>query len=95
MIEDIECMVGTKPQWFWKIWVVLWKIICPLVLLAIMVATLIMPSGELSLRGIKYPFYAKVIGWIIAWLPTLIIIVFAIYKCFSYEFDWVNMDTLF
>ncbi len=35
MIRDIECMIGPKPKWFWKIWIFCWKFVCPLVLLVI------------------------------------------------------------
>ena len=33
LIFDIECMVGPKPKWFWMIWKIAWKFICPLVLI--------------------------------------------------------------
>lgn len=31
--NDIECMIGKKPDWFWKIWMICWKYICPIVLI--------------------------------------------------------------
>jgi SNF family Na+-dependent transporter len=33
LIRDTECMIGKKPQWFWNIWIVCWKFVCPAVLL--------------------------------------------------------------
>lgn len=31
--RDIECMIGKKPDLFWKVWFISWKYVCPLVLI--------------------------------------------------------------
>jgi hypothetical protein len=33
MIQDLEAMLGPKPAWLWKICIVSWKFVSPLVLI--------------------------------------------------------------
>ena len=33
LIDDIELMIGKKPKWFWMMWKISWKFICPAVLI--------------------------------------------------------------
>ena len=34
LCKDIECMIGKRPAWFWTIWIISWKYICPTVITA-------------------------------------------------------------
>ena len=57
---------------------------------AIIVASLILPSNEMTLKGIPYPFYSKVIGFVIAAIPISAIFIFGAIQAFKYEFNWVS-----
>lgn len=117
LINDIEAMLGKKPDWLWKICIISWKYISPLVLIVIhldliffrkililckmfftfklvIISTFIIPASELNLRGIPYPFYSKIIGWIIALIPISAIIILAITQSIKYKFNWVIFITL-
>lgn len=93
LVKDIESMIGEKPKWFWNIWIYSWKFSCPFVLVAIILSSLLLPSGGLSLKGIPYPFYAKVIGFIIACIPLSAIFIFGAKQAIAFEFNWKKLLT--
>jgi hypothetical protein len=35
LIQDIEQMIGPKPNWFWYIWIFSWRFLTPITLLVI------------------------------------------------------------
>jgi hypothetical protein len=45
-------------------------------------------GDELSIRGQPYPNYAKVIYWIISFLPLVPIPLLAIYNIIKFKFNW-------
>jgi len=55
----------------------------------VILSTFIIPANELSLRGIPYPFYSKIIGWIIALIPISAIIILGITQAIKYKYNWV------
>lgn len=57
------------------------------------ISTFIIPASELNLRGIPYPLYSKIIGWIIALIPISSIIILAITQSIKYKYDWVYLTT--
>jgi SNF family Na+-dependent transporter len=99
LIKDIESMVGAKPKWFWWIFIVTWRFICPIMLGGIIIITLIVPSGPLSVNGILLPGWANAIGWVIVALPYLILIGCAVAQFYIYVIargqNWVYFLTLF
>lgn len=58
---------------------------------AIIISTFIIPSGEIHLKGIEYPSYAKAIGWVIVAIPLIPIPVCALYQAKKHNFDWVRI----
>lgn len=90
LIYDLECMIGKKPKWMWMVWKIAWKFICPGVLIVIMLSSFFMPKSEFSLRGIPYPLYSRVIGWIITIVPISFIPILGIMQAYKYKFNWVS-----
>lgn len=48
-----------------------------------------MSSGELNLKGIPYPTYAKVIYWVLVIVPILAIIIGGAHQAYVHDFNWV------
>ncbi len=88
-ICDIEAMIGKKPRWFWKMWTISWKFICPIVLISVIIATMVIKGKELSVNRIIYPGWAHGIGWVITCIPLALIVGCAIAQMFIMDFDWV------
>lgn len=92
-IRDIESMVGKKPKWFWIIFQICWKVITPIVLIALLLLAYLPPeltklgSGSLTVNGKELPDYAEVIGYIIEFIPISIVIGCAIYQIIVYGKD--------
>lgn len=61
----------------------------------IIVATIIKPSAEMNLKGIPYPTYAKVIGWIIVSIPLSVIPLCGFFQAKKHNYNWVNYLNLF
>lgn len=66
---------------------------------AVIIASFIMPASEISLKGIPYPTYAKVIGWLIVAVPLSAIPICALIQAYKYRkepvrvfFCWVFSD---
>jgi hypothetical protein len=83
-------MIGKKPAWFWMIWKISWKFICPTAILLVIIATAVFGSNELIVNNVKYPGWAHGIGYIVSAIPILIIIGCAIMQAIKYKFDWVG-----
>jgi hypothetical protein len=83
-------MIGEKPRWFWTLWTVSWKYISPLVLIFVIIATILIGGGELSVNGIDYPGWAHGIGWLIALIPIGLIVGCGIAQMIIYKYDWVG-----
>lgn len=61
----------------------------------ILIATIIMPSAELNIRGITYPLGAKAVGWVISLVPLGFLIYFGVEQAMACNYDWVsNFATL-
>jgi hypothetical protein len=82
-------MIGKKSNRFWMFWKILWKFVCPIAILLVIIATAVFGSNELRVNNIPYPSWAHGIGYIVSAIPILIIIFCAIYQSFVYKFNWV------
>lgn len=82
-------MIGKKSNGFWMMWKILWKFVCPIAILLVIIATAVFGSNELKVNNIPYPAWAHGIGYVVSAIPILVIIVCAIYQSFVYKFDWV------
>jgi solute carrier family 6 amino acid transporter-like protein 5/7/9/14 len=91
LVIDMERMLGKKPKWLWKICVISWKFISPCVLILVIISTFIIPAKELNLRGVVYPFYSKVIGWIIVAVPISSIFIIGLIQAFKHKFNWKTL----
>jgi len=87
-ILDIECMIGKKPRWFWMIWIVAWKFITPLVLIAITVTTIILGDSPGTVNGVAFPPFAIGIGWVIVAIPFSLLIGCAIAQAYIHRHNW-------
>lgn len=91
LIRDTECMIGKKPQWFWNIWIICWKFVCPFVLVALVILTFAIPGTPLNLKGIPYPWYSKVIGNCFVLGPLLSIPGCALYQGYKHNWNWKTL----
>ncbi|XP_071088294.1 sodium- and chloride-dependent glycine transporter 2-like [Haliotis cracherodii] len=69
--DDIELMLGRKPPLFFKI---TWCYITPLFMMTAFIFTLIQYSPP-TYGKYEYPDYAPVIGWILACIPVMPVVV--------------------
>lgn len=83
------------PHWFWQIWVFCWRFLTPIVLLAIIIASIVLPSKPTSLRGKQYPDYALAIGWVIVATPLSAIVICAIIQYFKHKDNPVKIIFIF
>ncbi len=60
-----------------------------------MIASFIVSSGEINIKGITYPTYSKVIGYIFVLLPLAAIPGCGIYQAKKHNFNWVFKNILF
>ena len=88
-------MIGKKPNWFWMIWKILWKFVCPIAILLVIIATAVFGSNELVVNNIKFPAWAHGIGYVVSAIPILIIIGCGIYQTIIYKFNWVCIHFIF
>jgi len=77
-IEDLRTMIGFYPplRLFWK-WS--WKIVSPLMLLAILLFTMINYS-QLQYDGYIYPAWTNVLGWMLSLSSVLLVPVVMVWK---------------
>ncbi|KAJ8397302.1 hypothetical protein AAFF_G00441360 [Aldrovandia affinis] len=89
--DDIEFMIGHKPNIFWQ---VTWRVISPLIMLVIFIFYLVTkvseeltylvwdPSSENfpSLENLTYPAWVYVIVFLLAGIPSLVVPFTALYK---------------
>ncbi|XP_049589058.1 sodium- and chloride-dependent neutral and basic amino acid transporter B(0+)-like [Syngnathus scovelli] len=94
LIEDLEMMIGKKSVWFWLWWKACWFVISPCILLAILVWSL--KSFEApNYGGVKLPSWAVALGWCIAALPLVCILIIAVYKLSRAEGNlWKRIKSL-
>ena len=83
-------MIGPKPQWFWWIWIISWRFITPIALLAVLILSFIIPPAPISLRGKDYPEAAEAASWLITATPLAFIPICAVIQIWYYRNDWVN-----
>lgn len=67
--ENIEMMLGRRPNKYWEI---CWRYVSPLIILVTGVLNMIMYK-EPDLDGVYYPEWAKALGWLIVLFPVLTI----------------------
>ncbi|XP_053384842.1 sodium- and chloride-dependent glycine transporter 1-like [Mercenaria mercenaria] len=75
--EDIEMMLGNKPNLFWKI---CWKFVTPFIIAVVILMNVIFWK-EPDLDDVTYPASALVVSWLIAMFPMA-----AIVGTFLYEY---------
>ncbi|XP_061148080.1 sodium- and chloride-dependent neutral and basic amino acid transporter B(0+)-like [Syngnathus typhle] len=94
LIEDLEMMIGKKSVWFWLWWKACWFVISPCILLAILVWSL--KSFEApNYGGVKLPTWAVALGWCLAALPLVCILITAVYKLSRAEGNlWKRIKSL-
>lgn len=90
LVEDIEKMIGPKPKWFWWIWIISWRFITPIALLAVLILSFIIPPDPLRLRGEDYPDSAQAASWLITATPLAAIPICAAIQIWYYRNDWVT-----
>ncbi|OWF55568.1 Sodium- and chloride-dependent glycine transporter 2 [Mizuhopecten yessoensis] len=78
--DDVEMMLGFRPNIFWK---ATWTVISPLIVLAIMVASVVkfVPSAY---GDYVFEDWAQGVGWVLVAIPVLCIIVVAIIQLVRY-----------
>lgn len=73
--EDIEMMIGHKPNYYWTI---CWMALSPLMMLFIFIFT-IMDNVPASYSTYIFPDWVNGIGWILVVVPVLLVPIFAIH----------------
>lgn len=61
-IEDIESMLGFRPNVYW---VICWKYISPVFLLCVVISALI-TTESLTFHNYTYPLWSTILGWVLA-----------------------------
>ena len=54
----------------------------------LILSSFILPSAPLNLKGIPYPWYSKLVGYIIILSPLTLIPGCAYYQCKKHDWDW-------
>ena len=82
LIEDIEIMIGKKSKWFWLPWRILWYIVTPLLLIALLVASLALPEevSEETKALVGKTTFATVAGWLVL-LSGLVFVPIQFFAC--------------
>ncbi|XP_072303760.1 sodium-dependent neutral amino acid transporter B(0)AT1 isoform X1 [Eucyclogobius newberryi] len=92
--KDIEFMIGHKPNFFWQ---ATWRVVSPLIVLVIFVFYLVSkisskltyitwnPTSENfpKLEMLSYPDWVYGVIFLLSGVPSLIIPIFVVYKCFQ------------
>ena len=78
--DNIQEMTGYRPSLWWRI---CWKYITPLILFVLLLFTVIEWSGITYGGTYKYPVWAEVIGWMLAFASMGWIIVYLVIAVFK------------
>ncbi|RWS26644.1 sodium- and chloride-dependent glycine transporter 2-like protein, partial [Leptotrombidium deliense] len=79
---DIEKMIGSQPYGWTLYWVFMWRFATPATLLFILIFNWV-EYKPLTSGDYHYPHWANVLGWVIAFVPCIVIILMMIHKYFS------------
>ncbi|XP_060578343.1 sodium- and chloride-dependent glycine transporter 2-like [Ruditapes philippinarum] len=77
-MRDVEMMIGKKPAIFWAYYLPMWVIITPVAVLFIVIMSAINYTPVYYYTDQPFPSWAQAVGWILACLPLLWIIIGAI-----------------
>ncbi|ESO97683.1 hypothetical protein LOTGIDRAFT_104165, partial [Lottia gigantea] len=74
--ENIEMMIGFKPQIYWKI---CWKYVSPIAVMVTILCNMILYK-EPTFDDKPYPSWAVALGWLISLFPIVVVPVWALFK---------------
>ncbi|KAH9426996.1 hypothetical protein DERP_011666 [Dermatophagoides pteronyssinus] len=83
-IRDIEKMIGHRTKRWKQLWSIMWKYITPSILMFLLIFNWIKHEPPKSGDYI-YPEWSNIFGWILAFIPTIIIIITMLHTYFSYD----------
>jgi SNF family Na+-dependent transporter len=81
-LQDIDCMLG-KQSFYLRTWFAAsWLLIIPIALLAFFlwwVIDYLIDYEDVEFLGFTYPIHWTILGWILAWFPILVMVIFSIW----------------
>ncbi|XP_052873507.1 sodium- and chloride-dependent glycine transporter 1-like [Anopheles cruzii] len=78
-IHNIEQMLGKRSAWFHRFWITIWKYVTPMTLAFILCFNWLQYK-PLTYGRYVYPYWADLVGWIIALFPFGLIVLVAMIK---------------
>ncbi|KAH7638851.1 hypothetical protein HUG17_2884 [Dermatophagoides farinae] len=83
-LRDIEKMIGQRSLRWKRLWSIMWKYITPSILMFLLIFNWIKHEPPKSGDYI-YPEWSNIFGWILAFIPTIIIIATMLHTYFTYD----------